>query len=262
MRIIIEKDYDTMSKRAADLIVSQLDEKPSSILCLATGSTPVGTYKELVSRYKAGKIDFSKVSTFNLDEYYGLADEHPQSYHYFMNENLFKHINLRKSNSMIPDGKVKNIKKYCFEYEWEIKQKGGIDLQLLGLGRDGHIGFNEPGSSLGSRTRLKTLTQETVEDNSRFFKEKKDVPVYVLTMGIGTIMEARKILMLVSGTNKAEVLQKVVEGPVTSMVPASALQMHPNVVLIADEAAAYKLARKDYYEYVESMQKRYEKGEI
>jgi len=262
LRIIITKDYDELSSKAADFIAAQLDEKPSSILCLATGSTPLGTYKELVSRYKEKKIDFSKVSTFNLDEYYGLADEHPQSYHYFMNENLFKHINLKKSNSMVPDGKVKNIKKYCFEYEWEIKQKGGIDLQLLGLGRDGHIGFNEPGSSLGSRTRLKTLTKETVEDNARFFEKKEDVPVYVLTMGVGTIMEAKKVLLLVSGEGKAKVLSNVVEGPVTSMVPASALQLHPNVILIADLAAASRLARKDYYIYVEEMQQRYERGEI
>ena len=163
---------------------------------------------------------------------------------------------------MIPDGKVKNIEEYCRHYEWEIKQKGGIDLQLLGLGSDGHIGFNEPGSSLGSRTRLKTLDEQTVKDNARFFDSEKDVPRYVLTMGIGTIMEARKILFLVSGENKASVLQKVVEGPVTSMVPASALQLHPNTILIADEAAASKLARKEYYTYVEKMQEKYEKGEI
>ncbi|MCX5749688.1 MAG: glucosamine-6-phosphate deaminase [Candidatus Saganbacteria bacterium] len=262
MRVIITKDYDEMSRKAAEFIVKELKNKPDSILCLATGTTPVSTYKELVRLYKDKKVDFSKVSTFNLDEYYGLADDHPQSYHYFMNEHLFRHINLKKSNSMIPDGKVKDIEKYCFHYEWEIKQKGGIDLQLLGLGRDGHVGFNEPGSSLGSRTRLKTLTEETVEDNSRFFKKKDEVPRYVLTMGIGTIMEAKKILLLVSGENKAGVLQKVVEGPITSMVPASALQMHRNVILIADEAAASRLSRKDYYVYVEKMQERHEKGEI
>ncbi|MEK7376088.1 MAG: glucosamine-6-phosphate deaminase [Candidatus Margulisiibacteriota bacterium] len=262
MRIIITKDYEEMSKTAAGSIAKQLKDKPSSILCLATGSTPIGTYDELIRMNKSGSTDFSKAFTFNLDEYYGLADDHPQSYHYFMSQYLFKHVNLKKGKSLIPDGKVKNIEEYCRHYEWEIKQKGGIDLQLLGLGSDGHIGFNEPGSSLGSRTRLKTLDEQTVKDNARFFDSEKDVPRYVLTMGIGTIMEARKILFLVSGENKASVLQKVVEGPVTSMVPASALQLHPNTILIADEAAASKLARKEYYTYVEKMQEKYEKGEI
>ncbi|MFA5097362.1 MAG: glucosamine-6-phosphate deaminase [Candidatus Margulisiibacteriota bacterium] len=262
MRIIITRDYEELSRKAASIVAQQLKEKPSSVLCFATGSTPMGAYEKLVALYKEGEADFSKVFTFNLDEYYGLADDHPQSYHYFMNEHLFRHVNIRKGKSLIPDGTVKNIKEYCKQYEWEIKQKGGIDLQLLGLGSDGHIGFNEPGSSLGSRTRLKTLEEQTVKDNSRFFNSEKEVPRYVLTMGIGTIMEARKIVFLVSGENKASILQKVVEGPVTSMVPASALQLHPNTVLIADEPAAAKLSRKDYYIYVEKMQERCEKGEI
>ena len=251
-----------MSKKAAEFIAKQLKDKPSSILCFATGSTPIGTYDELIKMNKDGRADFSRVFTFNLDEYYGLADDHPQSYHYFMSQHLFKHVNIKKGKSLIPDGKVKNIEEYCRHYEWEIKQKGGIDLQLLGLGSDGHIGFNEPGSSLGSRTRLKSLDEQTVKDNARFFNSEKDVPRYVLTMGIGTIMEARKILFLVSGENKADILQKVVEGPVTSMSPASALQMHPNTILIVDESAASKLARKEYYAYSEKMQNKYEKGEM
>ena len=262
MRIIITRNYEELSRRAASFVAGQLKEKPSSVLCFATGSTPLGAYEEIAKLHKKGEADFSKVFTFNLDEYYGLADDHPQSYHYFMSEHLFRHVNIKKGKSLIPDGKVRNIEEYCKQYEWEIKQKGGIDLQLLGLGSDGHIGFNEPASSLGSRTRLKTLDEQTVKDNSRFFNSEKDVRRYVLTMGIGTIMEARKIVLLVSGENKASILQKVVEGPVTSMVPASALQLHPNAVLIADEPAASKLARKDYYAYVEKMQERYEKGEI
>jgi len=250
MRVIITKDYDEMSRKAARLIAEQVRRKPNSVLGLATGSTPLGTYRELIRMHREEGLDFSKVITFNLDEYYGLAPDHPQSYHYFMFENFFKHVNVNPKNIHIPDGLAKDVRAFCKEYEEEIKRAGGIDLQLLGIGRDGHIGFNEPGSPLMGRTTLVALAEETIKDNARFFKSEDEVPRLAITMGCGTIMEARRILLLANGENKAEAIAATVEGPITSQVTASVLQMHPDVTVIIDEAAASKLKRREYYKHV------------
>jgi glucosamine-6-phosphate deaminase len=261
MRVIISSNYDEMSSAAARIIAALVKSKSNVVLGLATGSTPLGTYKELIRMHKEG-LDFSRASTFNLDEYLGLSPEHPQSYHYFMNEHLFKQINVSRSNIHIPDGLATDIEASCANYEELIVRAGGIDLQILGIGRDGHIGFNEPGSSLGSRTRLKTLTPETVRDNARFFKTLEEVPRFAITMGVGTILEARQILLLASGGDKAEAITAAIEGPVTSEVTASAVQLHRKSAAILDEEAASSLKRKDYYKYVESMRNRFGQAEI
>ncbi|MEM1558606.1 MAG: glucosamine-6-phosphate deaminase [Thermoproteota archaeon] len=250
MRVIITKDYDEMSTRAARIIAEQVRRKPNSVLGLATGSTPLGTYRELIRMHREEGLDFSKVITFNLDEYYGLSPDQPQSYHYFMFENFFKHVNINPKNIHIPDGLAKDVKAFCEEYEKEIKKAGGIDLQLLGIGRNGHIAFNEPGSSLMGRTTLVALAEETIRDNTRFFKNEEEVPRLAISMGCGTIMEARRILLLASGENKAGAIAATLEGPVTSQITASILQMHPDAIVIVDEAAASKLKRKEYYRYV------------
>lgn len=250
MEVIIKADYDEMSKEAAQIVAGLVRRKPTCVLGLATGSTPIGLYKELVRMHSEEGLDFSKVTTFNLDEYVGLSPTHDQSYHYFMYENLFKFINVPPGNVYVPNGMAENIDAFCEYYEEEIDRVGGIDLQVLGIGRDGHIAFNEPGSSLGSRTRLKTLTKETIEDNARFFERKEDVPRYAITMGVGTIMEARVCLLLCNGEKKAETIQKAIEGPVTHMITASALQMHREAIVVLDEAAASKLELRDYYRWV------------
>lgn len=250
MEVIITKDYDEMSAVAAQVIADQVLAKPNSVLGLATGGTPVGTYKELVQMHKDGILDFSKVVTFNLDEYVGLPKTHDQSYYYFMHDNLFNHINVCPESVHVPDGMAKDIDGFCEWYEDQIDQFGGIDLQLLGIGSDGHIAFNEPVSSLGSRTRLKTLTEETIEDNSRFFEKKEDVPRYAITMGVGTILESEHCLLIASGANKAKIVAELIEGPVTAMVTASALQLHPKVTIILDEEAGAELKLKDYYMWV------------
>ncbi len=253
MRVIIVKNYEEMSRKAVKIVSDRLCRKPDLVLGLATGSTPVGMYKELIKAHKEKGLDFSKVRSFNLDEYCGLSPDHPQSYHYFMWYNLFNHINIKSENVYIPRGEVENAEAFCNWYEEKIKEEGGIDLQILGVGRDGHIGFNEPGSSLGSRTRIKTLTEETVEDNSRFFERKEDVPRYAITMGLGTIFEARECLLLATGANKAEAVQRCIEGPGSAGITASLLQLRPKVIIIVDEEAAKNLKRKDYYRYAEKM---------
>ncbi|MEM2940278.1 MAG: glucosamine-6-phosphate deaminase [Thermoproteota archaeon] len=253
MRIVITRNYDEISQKAAKIIAEQIRGKPDSVLGLPTGSTPLGLYKELIRMHKEENLDFSKVTTFNLDEYCGLGPDHPQSYHYFMFNNFFNHVNVDLKKTHIPDGLAKDFKAYCMKYEEEIKEAGGIDLQLLGIGRNGHIGFNEPGSSLASRTRLAALSEETVRDNARFFQREEEVPRLVITMGCGTIMEAKKILLLASGSDKADAIAATVEGPITSQVPASILQMHPDATIIIDEEAAWKLKRKNYYKYMEKM---------
>lgn len=253
LRIVIVHDYDELSRKAASVIEKEVRLKPDSVLGLATGSTPLGTYKELVRMHHAEGLDFSRITTFNLDEYYRLAPEHPQSYHHFMDENFFSQLNVQKDNIHIPDGLTKNVNEFCLEYERIIESKGGIDVQLLGIGRDGHLGFNEPGSSLGSRTRLKTLTEETVKDNARFFSRADEVPRLAITMGVGTILDARKLLLIASGENKAEAVRASVEGPITAQVTASALQLHPHAICILDEPASRLLAKKDYYTYVEKV---------
>ncbi len=248
MLVVVKKDHDEVSGEAARVISNLLREKPSSVLGLATGSTPLDLYKELIRMYKDEGLDFSKVTTFNLDEYIGLPPSHPESYHHFMNENLFKHINVPERFIHVPSGmvdvnEVHRINRFCDWYEEEIIRFGGIDLQLLGIGSNGHIGFNEPGSSLGSRTRIKTLSKNTRKDNARFFdNDLEQVPKYAITMGIGTILDSKIILLIAAGKSKAKAIKDTVEGPITNQVPASALQLHERVFLIIDEDAAAQLS--------------------
>lgn len=250
MRVIIVKNEKEAGKRAADLIQEEMESHRNPVLGLATGSTPVPTYKELIRRCKKGKgLDFSTAITFNLDEYVGLPGDHDQSYRYFMDHELFNHININKKNTHVPVGMVKGMKaiqQACDDYEAMIDDVGGVDMQLLGIGGNGHIGFNEPGSSLGSLTRIKTLTKQTREDNSRFFKSMREVPKYAITMGIGTILKARKVLLLATGASKAQAVADSLEGPVSAMCPASALQLHRFCTYVVDEAAAGKLTLDTY----------------
>jgi glucosamine-6-phosphate deaminase len=244
MKLIIADNYDDMSRRAASIVADELKKNRKLVLGLATGSTPLGLYKELIRMHKEEGLDFSGVTTFNLDEYLGLDPNHDQSYHYFMFHNLFDNINVDKSKVHIPDGRAKDTEVFCNEYEKMIKAAGGIDIQILGIGGNGHIAFNEPGSPADSRTRVVSLTPQTVKDNARFFKDESEVPRKALSMGIGTISEARKIILLANGKNKADAIVKTVEGPQTVQVPASLLKKHPDVVVIVDREAASKLTRK------------------
>jgi glucosamine-6-phosphate deaminase len=248
MEVIIKPDADAVSKEAARLFQRQLARKPTSVLGLATGSTPLGLYRELVALAQAGEVDFTRATTFNLDEYVGLATDHPMSYCAYMREHLFGQVAFGETH--VPDGQAADIAQHCAEYEEAIRRAGGIDLQLLGLGSDGHIGFNEPSSSLGSRTRLKTLTSRTIADNARFFGSEAEVPRHVITIGVGTIMEARQVVVLATGAGKAHAIAATVEGAITASVPASILQMHPCCALIIDEAAAEQLQRAEYYRWV------------
>ena len=240
MKIYRTKDYDEMSKKAAHIIAAQIVLKPDCVLGLATGSTPVGTYKNLVEWYKNGDLDFSTLSSCNLDEYRGLSPENDQSYRYFMNTNLFDHVNIRKDHTFVPDGLQENSDQACQMYEQIIRDLGGIDLQLLGLGHNGHIGFNEPAEDFPKITHCVDLTESTIQANKRFFASIDDVPKQAYTMGIGTIMKAKKILLVVSGSDKAQILHDVLCGPVTPHVPASVLQLHNDVIVVADEAAMAK----------------------
>ena len=242
MNLMKAKDYEDMSKKAANLIMAQVTMKPDSVLGLATGSTPIGTYQQLIERYRAGDLDFSAVRTVNLDEYRGLDRTDPQSYYYFMQEHLFSHINIAPGASFIPDGTNEDAQTVCAAYEETIRALGGVDLQLLGLGNNGHIGFNEPGEVFEKEAHCVNLAQSTIEANSRFFASVDDVPTQAYTMGIGPIMKAKKILVIVNGAGKADILKEAFFGPITPKVPASVLQMHPDVTVIADEAACEKLA--------------------
>jgi glucosamine-6-phosphate deaminase len=246
MEIIILPTAEDAAGIAAKIIAQLIHEKPAAILGLATGSTPLPLYRALI----AMDLDWSNVITFNLDEYIGIPREHAQSYHTFMWENLFEHVNIREENVHIPDGNAADIPLFCKEYEEGISLAGGIDIQILGIGTDGHIGFNEPTSSLASRTRIKSLTKQTCEDNARFFGSEEEVPKHVITMGIGTIMEARQNILLAFGANKANAIAGAVEGPITSVNPASILQMHPVVKVCIDEAAAGELERAEYFRWV------------
>lgn len=250
MEVVVLPSYQEMSKAAAQVIAGVLNEKPNAVLGMATGSTPLGVYQELVKMHKAGELDFHQVTTFNLDEYVGLPKSNSQSYHYFMHENFFKHVNIAPGNIYIPSGTTKNYRAFCAWYEKRIEECGGIDVQILGIGSDGHIAFNEPGSSLSSRTRLKTLAEPTILDNARFFDRKEDVPIYAITMGVGTILEARTLVLLANGKNKASAVAQMVEGPVTSMITASALQLHPSAKVFLDEDAAGQLKMREYYDWV------------
>ncbi|MGA2034196.1 MAG: glucosamine-6-phosphate deaminase [Thermoguttaceae bacterium] len=252
MEVIIQKTAEEMSRVAARVVAKVLNAKPNAVLGLATGSTPLGLYQELVRLHREENLDFSQVTTFNLDEYVGLTGKHPQSYHYFMYENLFRHVNIPKQNIYIPSGTTDNYAAFCQWYEQRIHDCGGIDLQILGIGSDGHIAFNEPSSSLGSRTRIKTLARQTIDDNARFFDSPEEVPVYAITMGVGTILEARRIILLANGQNKAAAVAAAVEGPVTSMITASALQLHRDCTCILDREAAGQLKMIDYYEWIQA----------
>jgi glucosamine-6-phosphate deaminase len=252
MEIIVRDSVEDMSKTAARVVARIVNSKPNAVLGLATGSTPLGLYRELVRMHKEEGLDFSQVTTFNLDEYVGLTQQHPQSYHYFMHENLFKHINIAKQNIYIPSGTTDNYQAFCAWYEQRIEDSGGIDLQILGIGSDGHIAFNEPSSSLGSRTRIKTLARQTIEDNARFFDSLDQVPIYAITMGVGTILEARQIILLANGKKKAAAVAAAVEGPVTSMITASALQLHGDAICVVDREAASELTMLDYYQWIQA----------
>ena len=237
MVIYKAKDYQDMSRKAANIISAQIIMKPNCVLGLATGSSPVGTYKQLIEWYKKGDLDFSQVTSVNLDEYKGLSPENDQSYRYFMNTNLFDHVNIDKTRTFVPNGLEADSDKACSEYNEIIRKQGGVDLQLLGLGHNGHIGFNEPGAAFEKETHCVDLTESTIEANKRFFESADDVPRQAYTMGIGTIMRCRKILVVVSGKDKAEILKQVIQGPVTPEVPGSILQFHPDCTIIADEDA-------------------------
>jgi len=237
MRIYQTKDYSDMSRKAANIISAQILLKPDCTLGLATGSSPIGTYKQLIKWYHKGDLDFSEVKSINLDEYKGLSHNHVQSYYYFMNENLFKHVNINLANINLPNGLAEDDDKECTRYNEVIQSLGGIDLQLLGLGHNGHIGFNEPAEAFPMETNLVKLAASTIGANSRLFDNPDDVPRYAYTMGIKTIMQAKKVLVIVSGEDKAKILQKVLYGPVTPHVPASILQMHNDVTIVGDEAA-------------------------
>lgn len=239
MKLIIEKNYEDMSQKAATIIAKSIREKPDLVLGLATGSTPIGTYKELIRMHKEEGLDFSQVTTFNLDEYIGLAPEDVQSYYHFMFETLFNHINIKKENIHIPDGKTEDIESFCRKYEADIKNSGGIDLQILGIGVNGHIGFNEPAEELIFDTHLTDLAEETIKSNSRFFDSPEEVPRKAITMGIGSIMRAKKIMLLANGKNKAPIISQLVENnAVTTQNPASLLKLHHDVVVLVDEEAA------------------------
>ena len=238
MRIIVVDNYEEMSKKAARMIASQVMLKPDSVLGLATGDTPLGMYKELVKLFDNEEVDFNEVRTFNLDEYYGLNKENPQSYYNYMINNLFNHININRENINVPSGMAKDIDTVCIEYEKKIKEVGGIDMQVLGIGGNGHIGFNEPDVNFEAETHLVNLDEQTIKANSRFFDSIEDVPVKAISMGIKTIMNSKKIILLASGINKAEVIQKAVKGKINPNVPASILQLHNDVTIIIDREAA------------------------
>ncbi len=247
MRVIIQKDYDTVSAWAAAYVARTIDEfKPTAkkpfVLGLPTGSSPLGMYKELINLNKAGKVSFANVVTFNMDEYVNLPEEHPESYHSFMWNNFFKHVNIKKSNVNILNGNAKNLRTECERYEKKIKSYGGIRLFVGGIGPDGHIAFNEPGSSLASRTRIKTLTEDTIIANSRFFGgDVNKVPKTALTVGVATVMDARSVMIIVSGHNKARALEQAVEGGVNHMWTVSCLQLHPHGIIVCDDAATVEL---------------------
>lgn len=241
MRIYKAKDYVDMSRKAANIVSAQVIMKPNCVLGLATGSTPIGLYKQLVEWYNKGDLDFSEVMTVNLDEYKGLSRDNDQSYYYFMHQNLFDHVNIPAENTYLPNGMEPDSQKECQEYTNLIQSLGGVDLQLLGIGHNGHIGFNEPGEAFDKQVHCVNLTQSTIEANKRFFASADDVPKQAYTMGIKTIMQAKKILIVASGEDKAEIVRDAFFGPITPKVPASVLQLHNDVTLVADEAVLSKL---------------------
>ena len=245
MRIFCGKDYSDMSRKAANLVSAQLLIKPDSVLGFASGSTPVGMYEELVARFRLGDLDFSMAAAVSADEYKGMPPENEQSYRYYMNTQLYDHVNIRKERTFLPDGMAADSGAACADYETLLQKLGGVDLQILGIGHNGHIGFNEPGTSFPDETHLVDLAASTVAANRRFFQREEDVPRQALTMGIGTILRARRILLLASGKEKAAVLKRAFTGPVTPELPASALRLHRDVILVGDEAALSELLAAD-----------------
>lgn len=235
MKLIVVENYDEMSRLAAIKIKEVIESKPDAILGLATGSTPIGTYKELINMNKAGELDFSKVTTINLDEYIGLSEKNTQSYRYFMNENLFNHINIKKENTFIPNGLAKNIEEETKKYDEKIDELGGTDIQILGIGSNGHIAFNEPNDYLTAGSHLTNLAESTIRANSRFFNSIDEVPKTAITMGLGQIMKSKRILLLATGENKADAIKEVLSGKITTKNPATMLQMHRDVTLIIDK---------------------------
>ncbi len=250
MEVIIVSGYNEACEEVSGLIKQEWQKNKRLVLGLPTGRTPLGIYGKLIEMFSKGEIDFSEFVTFNLDEYLGLEADHPRSFAFYMHENFFRHINIKKENIHRLDGKPEDIDAHCQEYEEKIRRAGRIDVQILGIGRNGHIGFNEPSSSLASRTRVKTLRPETIEDNARFFEDEEEIPRFCLTMGIGTVMEARMIILIASGKSKRQAVLNCVEGPVTASVPASVLQLHPQAKIVIDEDAASLLSGKDYYKWI------------
>ena len=237
----IVEDYDAMSLRAATLVAQQINSKPDAVIGFATGSTPVGVYHHLIRMHRDEGLDFSKLTCFNLDEYIGLPPQHTQSYHHFMWQNLFLHVNVDPRSVFIPMGMAKDPEEFCNWYEEQIQARGGVDVQLLGIGGNGHLAFNEPGASLGSRTRVTALTQDTIDANARFFESPQEVPATAITMGIGTILESKCLILMASGEKKAQAIKATLEGPVMAMMPASAIQLHSKVHVIIDKGAASAL---------------------
>lgn len=251
MEVLIRNTAEEASLLGSQIVAQLLHRKPRCVLGLATGNTPLRLYRELIHLHETEKLDFSQVVTFNLDEYVGLAPDHPQSYHYYMRENLFRHVNISLSSTHVPDGSAADLRKHCLEYEQAIVDAGGIDLQLLGIGGNGHIGFNEPTGSLRSRTWIKILSEKTLKDNASNFPNPDEQPRHVVTMGIGTILEARHCVVLACGSKKSNAVKNMIEGPVSSMCPASALQLHPRVTVIIDAEAAARLDHPEHYRWIE-----------
>jgi glucosamine-6-phosphate deaminase len=263
MLVVLKPNYEELSLEAARIVANAVRQNPEVRLGLATGSTTVGVYRELVRLDREESLDFSRVVTFNLDEYLGISPQHPHSFHQFMSEHFFSHVNVNPRNIHIPDGTISGeYEKYCAAYEDEIRSEGGIDLQILGIGRNGHIGFNEPTSSFASKTRLKVLSKATVEDNRKFFGDGETVPRLAITMGIGTILGSRRVLMLATGAAKAAAVANAIEGPITASVTASALQLHADATAIVDEEAAAQLKQKDYYRDVMEMTALFTPGKL
>jgi glucosamine-6-phosphate deaminase len=251
MEVLIRDTADQVSLLGSQIVSKQMKLKPRCVLGLATGNTPLQLYRELIRLHQKEKLDFSQVVTFNLDEYVGLPHDHPQSYHFYMRENLFRHVNIHLESTHVPDGFSPDLRLHCVEYEKAIIDAGGIDLQLLGIGSNGHIGFNEPTGSLRSRTWIKILSEKTLKDNAPNFPDPSKQPRHVVTMGIGTILEARHCVVLACGSKKSNAVKEMIEGPVSSMCPASALQLHPRVTVIMDRAAATQLDHPEHYRWIE-----------
>lgn len=238
MKLIVEKDYESMSKVAGRIFIEAIEKNPEIVLGLATGSTPIGMYEEIIRAHKENGLDFSRVKSFNLDEYVGLSSDSPYSYGYFMKDKLFNHINIKEENTVVPDGKVKDLEKYCKEYDETIAKAGGIDIQILGVGENGHIAFNEPDEELSIGTNVVKLTEDTIKVNSRFFENVDEVPKTAISMGMGSILKAKKIILLANGRKKRQVIKRLLStNKVSTMFPVSFLLLHPNVTIIVDEEA-------------------------